>query len=155
MSPDQQPSDSALLNRLVATLEASGFPHALARVYAALMLAEGEGLSTSELMDTLDISKGSITNAMQLLRSMDLAERYRVSGSRQAHYRILKGRWGPILARKFAGIAMVRKTAEEALTAAPSDAARERLREMHDVYSFFESELSDVMTRWDARHEGE
>jgi hypothetical protein len=144
-----------LLDRLVSTLEASGFPRPLARVYAALMLAEGEGLSTSQLMASLAISKASITNAMQLLLSMDLAERYRVRGSREAHYRMLKNRWGPIMARKFAGISMVRRTAEEALSAVSSPAARERLLELHDVYLFYEQELADVMTRWEARHKEE
>lgn len=145
----------ALLDRLVLTLEASGFPRPMARVYAALMLAEGEGLSTSELMARLDISKASITNAMQLLLSVDLAERYRVRGSREAHYRILKGKWGPIMARKFAGISMVRDTAGSALAEAPSEAARERLQEMYDVYSFYEQELARVMERWEARREEE
>lgn len=153
MGHERSPAQTAQLDRLASTLEAAGFPRPLARVYAALMLAEGEGLSTSELMAQLDISKGSITNATQLLLSMDLAERYRVRGSRETHYRILKGRWGPLMARKFAGIAMVRQTAEEALAAATSDPARERLQEMYDVYAFYEKELDGIMARWNARHE--
>jgi DNA-binding transcriptional regulator GbsR (MarR family) len=152
---ERRPAETALLDRLVSTLEAAGFPRPLARVYAALMLAEGEGLSTSELMARLDISKASITNAMQLLLSLDLAERYRVRGSREAHYRILKGKWGPIMARKFSGIAMVRRTAADALATAPSEAARERLQEMYDVYSFFEQEFDGIMARWNARAEEE
>lgn len=104
-------------------------------------------------MTRLDISKGSITNAMQLLLSLDLAERYRVRGSREAHYRILKDRWGPLMARKFAGISMVRRTAEEALAAATTEPARERLQEMYDVYAFYEKELDGIMARWNARRE--
>jgi DNA-binding transcriptional regulator GbsR (MarR family) len=144
-----------VLDHLSLTLEGAGFPRSMARVYSALMLAEGEGLSTSELMETLGISKASITNSMQLLLSVDLVQRYRVRGSREAHYRILKDKWGPIMARKFTGISAVRKSAEEALGLLESPAARERLEEMRDVYSFFERELSDVMTRWDTRHEEE
>jgi DNA-binding transcriptional regulator GbsR (MarR family) len=155
MPAEQQARRVAVQDRLALTLEAAGFPRPMARVYAALMFAEGEGLATSELMDALGISKASVTNAMQLLTGVDLVQRYRVRGSREAHYRILKDRWGQIMARKFAGIAEVRRSAEDALAMAGSAAARERLEEMRDVYLFFETELSGVMRRWDERHKEE
>lgn len=141
-----------VVDRLSAMLEAVGFPHNIARVYAALTLAEGEGLSTSEIMAELGISKASVSNAMQFLMSADLVERYRVRGSREAHYRILKGRWGDILARKFAATSYVRKVTEEALASTNSDKARERLEEMRDVYAFFETEFADVMQRFNERN---
>jgi DNA-binding transcriptional regulator GbsR (MarR family) len=106
-------------------------------------------------METIGISKASVTNAMQLLTGVDLVQRYRVRGSREAHYRVLKDKWGPIMGRKFAGIAQVRRSAEEALAIADSGPARERLEEMVDVYAFFERELTDVMKRWETRHEEE
>ena len=149
------PPPEAVHSRLVSTLEASGFPHALARVFAALMLAEGEGLSTSELTERLSISKASITNAMQMLLHMDLAERYRVPGSREAHYRILKGKWGPLMSRKLLGLGAVRQTAGELMEGAQSPAARERLEEMHDVYQFFEKEIDGVLARWNESHRTE
>jgi DNA-binding transcriptional regulator GbsR (MarR family) len=142
----------AVLDRLSAMLETVGFPHNIARVYSALTLAEGEGLSTSEIMEELGISKASITNAMQFLVSTDLAERYRVRGIREAHYRILKGRWADILARKFAGSTHVRVAVEEALEFTTAPAARERLEEMHEVYAFFEREFEDVMQRFNERN---
>jgi DNA-binding transcriptional regulator GbsR (MarR family) len=148
--PDQR---SATMDRLAATLEASGFPRSMARVYSALMLAEGEGLSTSELMDDLGVSKASITGAMHFLLGTELVERYRVRGSREAHYRILKGRWGAILSKKFAAYPIVRDTVADAISQAASPEAKERLQEMYDVYAFFATELQDVMSRWNARNE--
>lgn len=137
--------------RLTRMLEEVGFPHTIARVYTALTLAGGEGLSTSDLVTELEISKASVSNAMQFLVGTELVERYRVRGSREAHYRILKGVWGPILAKKFAAVGYIRRTVEEAMALEPSDAARERLEEMHDVYSFFEREFEEVMNRWNER----
>ncbi len=127
----------------------------MARIYSALTLAEGEGLSTSELVESLGISKASITNSMQLLLGFDLVQRYHVRGSRQAHYRVLKGKWGAIMTRKWAAIGAVRSSAEEALEFTDSPAARARLEEMRDVYAFFENELSEVTKRWNTRHEEE
>lgn len=143
---------NATLDKLSSVLETAGFPHAIARVYAALTLAEGEGLSTTELVERLDISRASISNAMQFLIGTNLVERYRVRGTREAHYRMLKGRWGDILARKFAGTSYVVTALEEALAASPSDKARERLEEMHGVYSFFEREFEHVMQRYNERN---
>ena len=103
------------IGRLSGLLEAVGFPHVIARVYAALTLAEGEGLSTMELIDQLGVSRASISNAMQFLVGVELVERYRVPGTREAHYRMLKGRWGDVLARKIAALGHIRRIARTAL----------------------------------------
>jgi DNA-binding transcriptional regulator GbsR (MarR family) len=149
---DREQRWAAMHERLTRMLEEVGFPHTVARVYAALTLAEGEGLSTSELVEQIGVSKASVSNATQFLVGIDLVERYRVRGSREAHNRIIKGVWGPILAKKFAAIGYIRRTAEEAMALDPSDKARERLEEMHDVYSFFEREFATVMDRWNGRN---
>lgn len=138
--------------RLTRMLEEVGFPHTIARVYTALMLAEGEGLSTSELVDDLGVSKASVSNATQFLVGTELVERYRVRGSREAHNRIVKGVWGPILTKKFAAVGSIRRTAEEAMSLDPGEKAQERLEEMHDVYSFFEKEFATVIDRWNERN---
>lgn len=148
---DRERRWGAMQERLTRMLEEVGFPHTIARIYTALTLAEGEGLSTSDLLDELDISKASVSNAMQFLVGTELAERYRVRGSRQAHYRILKDVWGTILAKKFAAVGYIRRTVEEAIALEPGDKARARLQEMHDVYSFFETEFAEVMSRWNER----
>lgn len=148
---DHQRRRAALLDRLAGVLEQVGFPHGIAKVYAALTLAEGEGLSTGELIDELGISKASVSNAMQFLVGTDLVERYRVRGSREAHYRILKGRWGDILAKKFTATSYIRSAVEDAMSAVDSPAACERLEEMRDVYAFFEEEFANVMERFNER----
>jgi DNA-binding transcriptional regulator GbsR (MarR family) len=148
---DREHRWAATNERLTRMLEEVGFPHTIARVYTALTLAEGEGLSTSQLVEELEVSKASVSNATQFLVGTDLVERYRVRGSREAHNRIIKGVWGPILAKKFAAIGYIRRTAEEAMALDPSDKARARLEEMHDVYSFFEKEFATVLDRWNER----
>jgi len=153
MECDQSPVDRSLIAHLATTLEESGLPRPLARAYAALMLAKGEGLSTSELRACLDLSKASVSSAVRTLRDFQLIERYSVPESRETHYRVMSGKWGDILARKYSGITMVRKAVEESLALSPSEAARERLAELCDVYSFWEKELTGVTARWDARAE--
>ena len=149
VSADRQRAE--MHERLSRMLEEVGFPHTVARVYTSLILAEGEGLSTSQLVEELQVSKASVSHATQFLAGTQLVERYRVPGSREAHYRILKGVWGPILARKFAAITYIRQTVDEAIEITDSEMAMERLEEMHDVYSFFEQEFELVQARWDER----
>ncbi len=151
MAGERDPRWVSMHERLARMLGEVGFPHTIARVYAALTLAENEGLSTGELTDALGVSKASISNATQFLVGTELAERYRVRGSRETHYRILKGVWGPILAKKFAAVGYIRRTVEEALDLEPSERARERLEEMHEVYSFFEKEFEEILARWAER----
>jgi DNA-binding transcriptional regulator GbsR (MarR family) len=140
-----------LRRELTTTLESVGFPHTISRVYAALTLAEGEGLSTSELVETLDVSKASISNATQFLVGTEIAQRYRVPGSREAHYRMIEGVWGPILTKKFMAMGQMRRTLEQALADDVPDAARHRLEEMYDVFAFFEEAFEEIMQRWDER----
>ena len=103
------------IGRLSGLLEAVGFPHVIARVYAALTLAEGEGLSTMELIDQLGVSRASISSAMQFLVGVEPVEWYRVPGTREAHYWMLKGRWGDVLARKIAATGHIRRITRTAL----------------------------------------
>lgn len=152
---DSEKRRSAALATLAGTLEQVGFPHAMARIYAALTLAEGEGLSTGELVEQLGVSKASVSTSMHFLVGTELAERYRVPGSREAHYRILKGKWAAILAKKFTATTAVREAVEEAMNYTESERACERLREMREVYGFFEEEFADVMARWEARRKEE
>lgn len=148
---DSEKRRTALLENLASTLEQVGFPHLIARIYAALTLAEGEGLSTGEITGLLGISKASVSNAMQFLVGTDLVQRYRVPGSRETHYRMLKGVWGPILGKKFAAMSVITRTTSEAMKLTDSPLALERLQEMHDVYSFFEREFEQIMIRFEER----
>ncbi len=148
---DREKRRTAALHKLARVLEAVGLPHSTALVYAALTLAPGEGLSSSELAEELHISKASISNATQLLVGTELVERYRVPGSRETYYRILKGSWGPLLDRKFRAFFTITRTVQEAMEYTDSELAQDRLREMEDVYTFFEEEFAGIMKRWDER----
>jgi DNA-binding transcriptional regulator GbsR (MarR family) len=150
-SREREHRRSELLDKLAGVLEAVGFPHAIARTYAALTLAEGEGLSSSELVEQLGVSKASVSNATQFLVGTAIVERYRVRGSRETHYRLIKGIWGDVLAKKFASMSYMRKVTADAMEAVESPAACERLEEMHEVFAFFEVAFADVMDQWNER----
>jgi DNA-binding transcriptional regulator GbsR (MarR family) len=132
-------------------LEGVGFTHAMARIYAAVTLAPGEGLSSSELASVVGMSKATVSTSTQLLVGTGLLERYRVPGSRETHYRILKEAWGPLLAKKFTLMTAITRTVDEALRYTDSTPARERLGQMRDAYAFFEQEFATILQHWDER----
>ncbi len=148
---DRDKREAVMRDKLAQVLESVGFSHAISRVYAALMMAPGEGLATGELMAQLGISKASVSNAMQFLVGVELVERYRVQGSREAHYRVLKGVWGDILAKKIAATKQLTAIIREARMGTDSPEALERLAEMEDVYAFFDKEYATVIDRWNER----
>lgn len=137
--------------KLARVLEATGFPHNISRIYASLTMAPGEGLATSSIMEELGISKASVSNAMQFLIGVELVQRYRVPGSREAHYRVLKGVWGDIIAKKISATKQLTAIIREAKSSASSPEALERLSEMEDVYAFFDKEYETVIERWNER----
>ncbi|MDO9556032.1 MAG: hypothetical protein Q7J82_00400 [Coriobacteriia bacterium] len=150
-SDDCEKRRATLREKLARMLETVGFPHAISRIYAALTMAPGEGLSTSELMTELGISKASVSNAMQFLVGTELVQKYRVPGSRETYYRMLKGVWGDILVKKLTATSYITSVVREAKEGTDSPEALERLNEMEDVYSFFETEFKTVMDRWNER----
>ncbi|MBU4555532.1 MAG: hypothetical protein KJ747_01500 [Actinobacteria bacterium] len=150
-SDDRDVRAAAMLERLARSLEGVGFPRAMARAYAALMMADGEGLSTSELVETLGLSRASISNTTQFLVSTSLIETYHVRGSRETHYRMLKGTWGDLLTRKFGLMKQIPSIAKEAMDVTDSPLAHERLQEMYEVYSFFGQEFEKIMVSWNER----
>lgn len=140
-----------MLERLARSLEGVGFTRVMSHVYAALMMAKGEGLSTTELVETLGLSRASISNATQFLVSASLIEKYHVRGSRETHYRMVKGTWGDLLTRKLGLMKQMPIIAKEAMDVTDSPLARERLQEMYEVYSFFEQEFEKIMVSWNER----
>lgn len=150
-STSHQRSEDSVREKLARVLEATGFPHNISRVYAALTMAPGVGLPTSSIMKELGISKASVSNAMQFLTGVELVQRYRVPGSREAHYRVLKGVWGDILAKKIAATKQLTAIIREARSSVSSPEALERLGEMEDVYAFFDKEYETVIERWNER----
>lgn len=120
-------------------------------MYAALTLAEGRGLSTSGLVESLDLSRASIRNAARFLVGIGIGERYRVPDSREACYRMTEGVWGPILAKKATAIGEMRGTPETALDCEAPEEAPPRLQEMHDVSAFFVEAFEEIMQRVNER----
>ncbi len=145
--------DEADLTRVAdafaARLAQSGLPRTTGRLLGWLLVCDPPSQSTTDLVEGLRISKASITTGMQFLVGTGLVERVHLRGSRQAHYRADTKRWADLMASKLDAIRAMRTLADEGLAAMGADSARgTRLRDVRDLYGYFEQGYADLVRGW-------
>lgn len=131
--------------------EAHGWPRLVGRVLGELLLAEPPYLSTAELCERLDTSKGHLSSAITMLEAMRMIERFGVSGSRQHHYRLASDAFVRAMHQAVEPSASLAGLAERALSDAPEDSrARIELTRMRDFYRFLARRLPDLVAEFEA-----
>lgn len=127
----------------------SGSPRMAGRVWGYLLIAESHLLSAGELADALDASGSSISSATRLLISLGMLDRIRVPGERRDYFTIHHGAVLNLVRRPFEALTRARDLAARAVvTFADREEALPHLRELHDVYGWFENEFSALVERF-------
>ncbi|WP_018722424.1 GbsR/MarR family transcriptional regulator [Salinispora fenicalii] len=137
--------------RLALTLTKGGMQRMLARVLAALLFAESETVTAGDLCQWLQASSGTVSMSVKALSSVGLIERVPVPGSRREHFRFRDSAWAILMSSQNEVVKAMQEEAERAIEAVGADTrAGQRLREMHDFYSYLMTELPAVIDRWHA-----
>jgi DNA-binding transcriptional regulator GbsR (MarR family) len=76
------------MDRFVAVLVELGIPRMPARVFVALLLADGGRLTVADLTERLQVSPAAVSGAMRYLTPLGLVHRESEPGSRRDHYRV-------------------------------------------------------------------
>ncbi len=142
--------DSALKRWVQETallFESAGLPRMAGRVLAYLLVAEPPEKSAREISEALSASKGALSPALNLLVRLHLAERLRRPGERADRYAVRPGAWKRLLMEKARALALYREQAEKGL-ALVGEERGVRLREMRDLYAFFERELPKLLEKF-------
>lgn len=150
MSDPNEPALVQIADDFGNMLAASGLPRTTGRLLGWLLVCEPPGQSTSDLVDALHTSKASITTGMQLLVGTGMVDRFHVRGSRETHYRANTEKWSDLMAAKVQAITAMRLLAERGLAAMGDDSndRAARLRDVRDLYGFFEEGYADLVRRW-------
>lgn len=127
--------------------EAAGLPRMAGRVLAFLLVAEPAEQSAKEMGEALSASKGALSGALNLLTRLQLVERLRRPGERADRYAVRPGAWRRLLLEKVRALSLYREQAEKGL-ALVGEVRGERLREMRELYAFFERELPKLLERF-------
>lgn len=131
--------------------EAAGIPRTAGRILAWLMVCDPPEQTATQLVEALGASKASVSTMSRLLVQMHLIERVPKRGSRQDYFRIQPSTWSERIRQGLASLSIYKTLADKGLQLledAPPERS-ERLREMQELYAFFEEELQGLFERYE------
>jgi DNA-binding transcriptional regulator GbsR (MarR family) len=131
--------------------ELVGFPRMAGRILGWLLISNPPQQSTSDLVEVLQASKGSISTMTRLLIQIGLIERVSLPGKRRDYFQIKPHAWSQLTKQRIAQITTFRELAEKGLSLlgdCPIE-LKGRLQEMRDMHAFLERELPLLDERWE------
>ena len=128
----------------------AGMPPMAGRIWAYLAICEPPEQTAAEIAERLQASRGSVSGMARLLEQIGLIRRGTKSGDRREYFSI-----PPDSVRRLMDIAIIRlrQTREVAdaglaLVADRPAESKARLRDLRDLYAFFEREWPEILDRW-------
>lgn len=137
-------------DRIAGMLTAAGFPRMPARVMMALMVSEN-GLTAAEVAEELGISAAAVSGAVRYLQLLGFVARVPVSGSRRDRYAIVRSWYAMTMTNVAVYEQVAGAAAEGAKTLPAGSAARARVLEMSDFFTFVQSRLGELVAEWEQR----
>ncbi len=142
---------AAFADRLAAMLTDAGFPRMPARVFTTLLCTDSGRLTATELATAVQGSAGAVSGAVRYLVQIGLIDREHVPGSRKDHFRVRPDAWHASLVRRDAMVHRFTTALADGVAAVGRDTpAGQRLAETRDFFSFWQSEMPELLTRWEA-----
>ncbi len=134
--------------------EESGHPRMAGRILGCLLISDQPHLSTSEIAETLQASKGSLSTMTRFLLQMGMLERVGMPGKRVDYFRIKKGAWPELVRHAVYELSALRKMVERGLELMQGKdyEMKERLEEARDLFAFLEREYPLLIERWEKEH---
>ena len=132
--------------------EMEGAPRMVGRIIGYLMLSPSALVSSAELTEALQVTKGAISTTSRLLIQMELIERVNVIGDRRDYFRLKQRPWSHSFKRELHLYSAYRRIAEQGLQLMEdcTPDRKEALQEMYELYTFFENEFPALISRWEA-----
>lgn len=151
-SIDQTPF-GALVEEMAVALEAEGLPRMAGRIFAFLLVCQPPEQTAAQLGLSLHASVGSISSMTRLLVGAGLVERVSRAGQRADRFRITPEGLSNLVTSGAARLTRFRRLTRRGidLMAADSTADSARLREIHDLYVFYEERLPALVAEWEHR----
>lgn len=131
--------------------EQGGMPRMAGRIVGWLLICNPPHQSLLEVAEILEASNASISTMTRLLIQMGLVERVGLPGHRRDHYRIRAGAFDTIMQQSLQEIKTGLQLAERGLelVANQPPEMRQRLKEVRELYVFFDREYPVLLERWE------
>ena len=130
--------------------EQIGLTRMAGRILGWLLICDPPHQTMHELVNALQTSKSSISTTTRMLITFGMLERVSLPGERRDYYRLVPDLWTSAMERSSQQFTGFRKMADRglALLANAEPERRQRLQEMHDLYTFIAREFPQIMERW-------
>ncbi len=139
------------IERFTAVLVAAGMPAMASRVFVALLVSD-DGLTASELSQSLSISAAAVSGAVRYLTPLGMVLRERVPGSRRDKYRVPGDVWSIMLRTRDQVMSRWAAMLGEGRDLVGEDTPAGRRLTMHtEFFEFVTDELDGVLERWEKR----
>jgi DNA-binding transcriptional regulator GbsR (MarR family) len=141
------------VEEVALVFEEIGLIRMAGRILGWLLISNPPHQSADELAEALQASKGSISAMTRLLIQLDLIERIGFPGDRRDYFRMKPDVWAQLLRARMSQITDLHQLAEEGLELLETQPPelRQRIQDMHDLYSYVETELPVLIERWEQK----
>ena len=131
-------------------IEESGRPRIYGQILAWLLICDPPHQSFPDLMDTLNISKASVSNTTRQLIESGHIEKVRISGKRQIYFRISDNSLYDTVQREMKIILSMKDIVYKGLQIAQDDHKTDtsRLEKSADFYEFLSAELPLIFEKY-------
>ncbi len=132
-------------------LEEKGLTPISARIVGYLIIAEPHYQSFYQLTDTLQVSKGAISNALNSLLQKEYIQCITFTGDRKRYFKVNTHTWLNFLKTRYSFFGEMRQLLDESLEIRSNEHQEfnHDLREIRDLYEVFEKELPKIISNWE------
>lgn len=134
--------------------EESGHPRMAGRILGCLLISDQPQLSSTELSEILQASKGSLSTMTRFLLQMGLIGRVGLPGHRRDYFQIKSDALTQLVRHVVFELSALRQLAERGLELMEGQDSelKQRLQEAYDLFSFMEREYPLLIDRWEKEH---
>lgn len=154
MTPlDPEDPVDRFVEEVALAFEQGGLARIAGRILGLLLVADPPHRSSAELAEALGASKGSVSTMTRMLLRLGLLERVAIPGERSTHFRLAADGFARLFEGEIVRIVAFRQLADDGLTRLSGlrpEGSLQRLRDLRDLYAFFEREMPALIERWHA-----
>jgi DNA-binding transcriptional regulator GbsR (MarR family) len=153
MNTLNEPHDSGarhFVERFALLLDEAGMPRTPARVFACVLAEDRGRLTAGELVERLHVSPAAISGAVRYLTQAGMLVRAREPGERRDHYAVHDDVWTDMYTTRMALLRRWEQAIAEGIDLIGADRpAGRRLAETREFLAFLQSEVPDMLRRWE------
>lgn len=146
--------EKSFIEMLATSMQTGGLTRAAGRIVGYLLICENGKASFEEIMHDLQLSKGSVSQTLNLLQAAGFAERVKEEGIRKRYYRLSNPAHEQFIESRIQGIRQTQTLFQQAkkINAA---AGRKNQKEVIDAIlrfnGFMARELAEIKKKWIAQ----